>query len=163
MARSVFVGDPAGILPCRLRPGSHGLLFQSRISVNSDGFRGEEIPKEKGNTYRIVALGESTTFGTTLNAEDKPWPELLAQIILERLNPGRPVEIINAGVPGFTLGHNLHRLPDEILPLKPDMIISYHGINGFHLLDKALPLAHGKPPPLYVQRPLNCSPIVNTG
>jgi lysophospholipase L1-like esterase len=154
LEKDIFVRDTSGVLPWRLRPNSHGLLFQSQISINSQGFRGKEIPQEKGNAYRIVALGESTTFGITLNAEDRPWPELLEQMIREQLKPRQPVEVINASIAGLSLRHNLLRLPEDILPLKPDMIISYHGVNGFHLLDKALPPAYGRPPPLYRQRPL---------
>ena len=86
--------------------------------------------------------------------DDQPWPELLEQMIRERLKPGRPVEVINAGVLGYNLKQNLARLPRDILPLKPDMIISYHGYNGFHLLEKSLPLATVKNPPVYAPRPL---------
>jgi len=154
LENNLYRSDPAGVLPWRLKPNSHTLLFQSRISINSKGFRGQDIHEEKGKAYRIVALGESTTFGITLNAEDKPWPELLEQMIRERLKPGRPVEVINAGVPSYDLKHNLYRLPTDILPLKPDMIISYHGYNGFHLIEKALPLSYVKAPPMFEERPL---------
>jgi lysophospholipase L1-like esterase len=138
----------------RLRPGAQGTLIESHISINSRGFRGREIADPKGQTYRIVALGESTTFGYTINPEDKPWPELLEQLINRELKPARPVEVINAGIPGITLPENLNRFSDDILPLKPDMIICYHGINGFQLLDKAMPPLRGKPPPVYRKRPL---------
>ena len=151
---NVAVGPRQGLLPFRLRPGAEGTLFQSRIRINSRGFRGKEIPREKGLAYRIVALGESTTFGVTLKPEDKPWPELLEQMIQERLKPRRPVEVINAGVPAYSLAQNVYRLRTEILALKPDMIISYHGFNGFRLLDGALPPVSGKTPPPYRQRPL---------
>jgi lysophospholipase L1-like esterase len=139
----------------RLRPSSHGTLLGSSISINSQGFRGREIAPVKGNTYRIVALGESTTFGMTISPDDKPWPELLEQMIHERLKLSRPVEVINAGVPGYSLDNNLARLSKEILPLKPDMIISYHGYNGFGEIDPALPAVNGPPPPAYKVRPLD--------
>ena len=35
---------------------------------------------------------------------------------------------------------------DQILPLEPDLLISYHGINGFRLLDWAMPPIHGSSP-----------------
>src|ERR1035438_2587865 len=65
---------------------------------------------------------KSTTFGCTLGQEDKPWPEVFEQMIRERLKPLRPVEVINAGVPGYTLEDNLHRLAKDVLPLKPDTL-----------------------------------------
>lgn len=138
----------------RLKPSSSGSLFGSKISINSKGFRGPEIPEEKDNTYRIVALGESTTFGITLTPEDKPWPEILEQMIRQRWQPQRPVQVINAGVSGYDLRINLGRMATEILPLKPDMIISYHGYNGFYLIQQALPFSYIKSPPAYKQRPL---------
>lgn len=76
-------------------------------------------------------------------------------MIQSRLKPRRPVEVINAGVPAYTIENNLYRLPDQMLPLKPDMIICYHGINGFHLLDEALPQMSDDNPPLFFKRPLN--------
>jgi lysophospholipase L1-like esterase len=139
----------------RLRPNSHGCLLQCPISINSKGFRGREISTDKGDMYRIVALGESTTFDLTYRPDDKPWSELLEQMIRERLKTRRPVEVINAGVPAYTLLDNLSRLPGQILPLKPDMIISYHGVNGFYLIDGTLlrPLGND-PPPYYEEHPL---------
>jgi lysophospholipase L1-like esterase len=153
MARTNFMRDPSGQLPLRLRPNSRGEFFQSHICVNSKGFRGREFSNEKGETYRIVALGESTTFGCTLNADDKPWPEVLEEAIRARLKLSRPVEVINAGVPGYTLVHNLARLNSDILPLKPDMIISYHGYNGLDLLSSSSPRRDAPLPP-YRPRPL---------
>jgi lysophospholipase L1-like esterase len=154
MSKDIIVPDRRHLPACYLRPGSRSRLFDCPIAINSLGFRGREITRRKGNAYRIVALGESTTFGCTLGPEDVPWPELLERMIRERLKPRRPVEVINAGVPGYTLEDNLHRLARDVLPLQPDLIISYHGFNGFPLLDESLPVVYGKAPPVYQPRPL---------
>lgn len=148
------VPDPDPVLLYRLRPNTRVQFAQSAIVINSGGFRGPEIAAEKGDAYRIVALGESTTFGITLNREQRPWPELLEQLIQERLKPRRPVAVINAGVPGYRLDQNLYRFSTEILPLKPDMVVSYHGINAFAALRDAVPFASGASPPAYKERPL---------
>lgn len=129
-------------------------FVQSHIVMNSLGFRGKEIPEEKGDAYRIVALGESTTFGITMATNDLPWPEILEQMIREKLKPQRPVQVINAGLPAYSLQNNLNRLPTQILPLKPDMILSYHGFNGFGAVYNGMPPIQGMPPPRYRQRPL---------
>jgi len=151
--KTILMPDPDGHLPYRLRPNSRGKLFESSISINSRGLRGPEIP-EKTNQYRILALGESTTFGSTLARDDTPWPNLLEKLIRQGIASTREVEVLNAGVPGLDLAHNLYRLTNDLLELKPDLIISYHGYNGFHLLNDALPLTHGKRPPTYHPRPL---------
>ncbi len=149
---SLFAHDRTA--PPRLRPGASTTFFQSQISINQLGFRGADFPLEKGPAYRIVALGESTTFGLTLDPTDRPWPELLEQIIRDRLEPDRPVQVINAGIPGNTLEENLARWSRDILPLKPDLLISYHGANGFHFLSQGIRPLRGRAPPLYRLRPL---------
>ena len=138
----------------RLRPGSRGRMMNCPISINSLGFRGPEISASKDGAYRIVALGESTTFGMTLQPDDKPWPEVLEQIIRQHLPTRRPVQVINAGVPTYSLQDSLDRLPREILPLQPDLIISYHGANGFHMLDNSVLPPLGPAPPAYQERPI---------
>jgi lysophospholipase L1-like esterase len=150
----VFVPYPVGVLYLRPKAGSHTRFFDSTISINSLGFRGKEVSLDKGNAYRIVALGESTTFGLTLKETDAPWPELLEQFIRERLRPQRPVEVINAGIPAWNLQDNLGRLATRILPLHPDMIISYHGYNGFWMIHGVVPLSNLAVPPVYRPRPV---------
>jgi lysophospholipase L1-like esterase len=153
-AKEIFVFGPTGIMLLHPRPNSRATFFQCPISINSLGFRGREIARDKANAYRIVALGESTTFGLTMNVNDKPWPQLLEEMIQQRLKPPRPVEVINAGIPACDLKGNLYRLRTEILPLKPDMIISYHGYNGFGLIRGVVPLSSTVDPPVYHARPL---------
>jgi lysophospholipase L1-like esterase len=154
LQRQICTLNNRGSAPWVLRPGSEGQMFQSVYRINKLGFRGPEFLFEKGDAYRIVALGESTTFGQTMNADDVPWPEVLERLIREELKPDRPVQVINAGVPSYTIRVNVLRLEKHILPLKPDMIISYHGYNGFMYLNPSLPPTHGKGPPPYKERPL---------
>ena len=116
-------------LPFVLVPGSSARMFNTTIRINSAGFRGPEIAKEKGELFRIFALGESQTFGPTLRDGEKPWPERL-QGLFDRAACSRPVEVVNAGTEAYTLEDNLERLRRDILPLKPDLILSTHGMNG---------------------------------
>ena len=155
LMRNIFIPDTAHVLPYRTRTNSQTTFFQSHIRINSLGFRGKEVARQKGNTYRIVAMGESNTFGFTLTPEHLPWPEFLEQFIHERLQPGRPVEVINTGLPHHNLENNLYRLRTEILALKPDMIVSYHGWNGFRWLYPSLPPIFEKHMPLFHKRPLH--------
>lgn len=154
MGRQLYIKDPTHRTPFCLRPGGTARLFDSQIVINQQGFRGPEIAQPKPNVYRIVCVGESTTFGCTLAPGEKPWPELLQAKINTRLKPARPVEVINAGVPSFTLQNNLARLDRDVLPLKPDLLICYHGYNGFSLLDESLPSTAVSAPPAYIDRPL---------
>lgn len=150
--RTLRMPDPNRKLPFRLKPNSAMTFMRSRISVNSLGFRDREFPREKGDAFRIVALGESTTMGVTLEPGDRPWPAALEAILREQLPPGRRVEVINAGVAAYTLRDGLERLRRDVLPLKPDLLVSYHGYNGFDFLRDA-PVGLRENPPRRPSRP----------
>jgi lysophospholipase L1-like esterase len=154
LGHDLFVAAPNSGVPFRLRPGGRGMMMSCPVSINSLGFRGPEICASKNGVYRIVALGESTTFGWTIQPGEKPWPELLEQFIRERLKTRRPVQVINAGVPAYSIQSTLWRLPREILPLKPDMMISYHGANGFSMIDSSVLPLLGPVAPVYQERPV---------
>ena len=123
--------DPQKKLPFVLVPGSSGRMFDTTIHINNLGFRGPDMPRDKGDAFRIVALGELQTFGPTLRDGEKPWPELLQDLFDQHASCGRRIEVINAGTEAYTLENNLERMRRDILPLKPDLILSTHGMNGF--------------------------------
>ncbi len=122
--------DPEKKLPFVLIPGSSGRMFDTTIRINSAGFRGPEIASGARDRFRIFALGESQTFGPTLHDGEKPWPEAL-QGMFDKASCSRPVEVINAGTEAYTLEDNLERMRRDILPRKPDLILSTHGLNGY--------------------------------
>jgi peptidoglycan/LPS O-acetylase OafA/YrhL/lysophospholipase L1-like esterase len=124
--------DPQKKLPFVLVPGSSGRMFDTTIHINNLGFRGPDMARDKGEAFRIVALGESQTFGPTLRDGEKPWPELLQDLFEQHASCGRKIEILNGGTEAYTLENNLERMRRDILPLKPDLIVSTHGMNGFY-------------------------------
>jgi len=108
-----------------LKPGYTRGDFEK---INSLGFRGEEISlKKPSGTYRIAAIGGSTTFGVYL-AHNKTYPVYLQRELRERLKRN-DIEVINAGLTGSTTAESLHRVFTEILPIDPDMVVIYHGYN----------------------------------
>lgn len=133
--------DPKGVLPFVTVPNSTAKFFDSVIRINSVGFRGAEISRDKKNHFRIFALGESPTFGPLLHANDRTWPELLQDLINTKLSCERPIEVVNAGTEAYTLADNVERLRRDIVPLKPDIVISYHGYNGLRVLFGAAPFS----------------------
>lgn len=74
--------------------------FTAVAHISSQGVRNQivSIPKPP-NTYRILTLGDSFTFGWGVN-DIETWPKLLEKN-LKIL--GKRVEVINAGVPGIEL------------------------------------------------------------
>ncbi len=125
------IDDPRGENPFVLRPGARFMRHQSDVRINALGFRGPEIERAKRGRFRIVALGESTTFGLTLLPDDRPWPEVLQERIGQEYSCEAPIEVVNAGVPGWTIANQIKRLEHDVLPLDPDVLLSYHGYNGF--------------------------------
>lgn len=97
-------------------------------SFNSLGFRGREFSKEKSqNTIRIVCLGGSTTYGVDVG-DNETWPAILELFLLGSL-PGKQVEVLNAGVPGYISAHSLYNFENELQKFNPDFVIVLDGLN----------------------------------
>ncbi len=144
--RAVKVPDPRGVLPFKLRPGARMTFANSQVSINSLGFRDREFRRQKHGQFRIVALGESTTMGITLEPSDRPWPAVLESLIRADPDTPGPVQVINAGIAAYTLADGLVRLREDVLALQPDLLISYHGYNGFDFLRGSTPMLKERAP-----------------
>jgi lysophospholipase L1-like esterase len=112
-----------------LRPSSSG----PRLFTNRLGLRGPEIPAKTAGEFRILSLGESTTFAGRL-PYDQSYSSLLERGL--GLFIGGIVRVINAGVPGYTLFQGVVYLRERGLALEPDAILAYFGYNDF------LPVVH---------------------
>jgi len=98
------------------------------ININSDGFRGPEIIKEKGDTYRIFFLGGSTAFGSGATADDNTIPGYLQKKILD-YGFSKKVEVINAGISGYNSIEEKYLIENYLLNFEPDLLIIYDGWN----------------------------------
>jgi lysophospholipase L1-like esterase len=98
----------------------------------SRGFRGADVamPKPEGR-FRIVCMGESSTYCVGIENDEQTYPARL-EVHLKALMPGTELDVINAGVPGYTSIENLLRLQFHVLPLKPDLIVYYYTHNDVH-------------------------------
>jgi lysophospholipase L1-like esterase len=94
--------------------------------INSEGFRGPE--RRRGRApLRILCVGDSITFGFGVD-QDETWPEQLTRILGER-HPGRELEVINAGVAGWSWLQGLRFVELRGLDLDPDIVVIGHGTN----------------------------------
>lgn len=104
-----------------------GLDDTIRYSTNSLGLRGPEPPLSSEATYKIIAVGGSTTECSVLD-DEKAWPSQLCQ----RLRQQYPqVWLNNAGIDGTSLYAHQILLENHLLALKPDMILTLVGVNDF--------------------------------
>jgi lysophospholipase L1-like esterase len=96
-----------------------------RIASNKDGFRTREFSPKKKGTFRVVTLGDSSTFGWGVDPEDT-WQYLLEK----RLKPKYgAAEVFNLGLSGHSTRHGLGVLRHYAWKLDPDLIIISYGAN----------------------------------
>jgi hypothetical protein len=108
----------------KIMHGSYSVLLWH----NSQSFRSDEITiKKPAGTFRICCVGGSAVYDTRVDIKDA-WPTQL-QAMLRKKFPSKKIEVVNAGLPGRTSADSLVNVGLRILPLKPDVIIIYHGIN----------------------------------
>ncbi len=105
----------------------HG--YNSNTVLNNWGFRNtEDFPEVKpAGATRIYCSGGSTTFCYNLDT-DAAWPSVLQRKL--RAIPGHEKdEVMNAGEICYSLGHEFG-LARRLLPkLKPDIVITFTGVN----------------------------------
>lgn len=111
--REIFEPDPVTLW--RLRPGvSMGPGIEP---ISSMCFRGPEFkPEKRPGVVRVIALGDSVTFGAEEN-----YPRLTAECL------GAGYEMINAGVPGYSSLQGLRLFKSHLASLKPDVLIVMFG------------------------------------
>jgi lysophospholipase L1-like esterase len=115
----------------RVRPDSEFKIFGGSRVVRTDshGFRSPEPEATKGQgTVRIAFLGGSTTFNNEAPANEDTFPIQVGEI-LQKAYPSRRIEILNAAAAGYTTMESLTTLATRLLPLEPDIVVVYHGVN----------------------------------
>jgi lysophospholipase L1-like esterase len=113
-------------LPYRLRENYQGRLataeFDTRIRINSLGYRGDEFGLAKGDAFRILVIGDSFTFGWGVE-ETEAYPYRLQQQLAKQY-PSRRIEVINAGFAACYSPDTYYLyLEREGLALHPDLIV----------------------------------------
>jgi lysophospholipase L1-like esterase len=92
------------------------------VEHNSLGFRDDEFPVEKpAGEFRVLALGDSFTYGSGVLAKDA-WPQVLERRLAEG---GKKVQVINCGFACGTYtpaGYDTWMASDGLL-LKPDLVV----------------------------------------
>lgn len=93
------------------------------VHINSHGTRGPEFsPAKPANTFRVISLGDSRTFGWGLSGPET-YSELLQRSLNGTLSGGKRVEVINAGVNAWSYPQMLVYLREVALGFQPDAVI----------------------------------------
>jgi lysophospholipase L1-like esterase len=136
LARSVglHIFDSSPIIPFTLQKNVKKFLnigftreFNHFVNTNSEGTRGDNFSSEKpNNTYRILFLGDSMTFGWGVD-DDKTYPFLVEKYLnsIGKLNGNyTKIETINAGfADGLTLDSYYLYLKEIGRKYKPDLVV----------------------------------------
>lgn len=118
-ATTLFMKDD--VLGWKLRPNTSDFSRKVRVTINSKGLRGPELPYAKhARTKRILYLGDSVTFGFGLKDEEA-YP-FRVQALLNRVLDDS-IETLNAGVDGYSPWQECAYLTSEGLRYEPDLVV----------------------------------------
>lgn len=127
--RRLFVATDDPYLPYLLRPGTDTVVRGVHVRVNALGLRGPEAaPEPTPGVHRILALGDSATFGEYLTV-DEAFPVLLQRELEART--GQRFEVLNGGVEGYNTEAELALLTTRGLALHPETVIVGFNLNDF--------------------------------
>ncbi|NJL89618.1 MAG: hypothetical protein HC916_07330 [Coleofasciculaceae cyanobacterium SM2_1_6] len=91
--------------------------------LNSQGFQGPEFTQEKpDNTYRILSIGDSFTFGI-LPVQYNYNSRIQRQLNRQLGDQGKQFQVINMGIPSIGPRDYLALLVNEGINLNPDMVM----------------------------------------
>lgn len=130
LARSfshVWNHDAASLarLPGLFQPGARRrIAFPPQLAYdatfNGLGLRGPEVaPTRPAGTVRVLALGDSVTFGYHV-ADDETWPAHLDARLRAR---GVRAEVVNGGCGHFTITDERQYLEERLLSLEPSVVV----------------------------------------
>lgn len=115
VSRGLYQPDPPRRY--RIAPGFRGTItnqveYDTEVATNRLGLRGPEAGPKRG--LRILALGDSFTFGVG-GGQEETWPARLGEIL--------GAEVLNAGAPGFGVPDAVAWYGQYGEQLDPDMIV----------------------------------------
>jgi lysophospholipase L1-like esterase len=113
------------VMPYALAPGAVDTLvtweFKVPIRINSLGYRDDEFPMKRTARLRILAIGDSFTFGYA-GTSDEAYPNVVERELREKLGTD-DIEVINAGLAACNYPDTYYLyLKTRGLALDPDLI-----------------------------------------
>ncbi|MCX8045189.1 MAG: SGNH/GDSL hydrolase family protein [Desulfobacterota bacterium] len=111
-------------------PGSRRVDKRGTVyTINEHGLRSPSLVPKKTTEFRILSLGESSTFGIGV-ADNETYSALLEQALNQR-SPRHRYRVINAGASAYSSTQSVRYLERRGLVLQPDAVLFYHEINDY--------------------------------
>ncbi len=93
------------------------------FGINKDGFRHPDVARNKPpGTWRGFTIGDSQTYGAGVDA-DQTYTAVAEQILRKHVAHPDKVELINAGISGYTSLQALRLIEKKLLDWDPDVIV----------------------------------------
>lgn len=122
-------------------------VFQGvRVRTNADGWRNAEVPADKAGRLRVVAAGDSVTFGWGAEERDT-YPRRLEGMLAADRALGRDVEVVNLGNGGYNTAQERAALLRYGFAYDPDLVTLLYVTNDFQTSDGRDELADHVGPP----------------
>src|SRR5262245_31850122 len=116
--RASSLAELVGIAPFHPPPFREWGPFK----LDALGFATPPYARDKPpGTFRILALGDSFTFDSSFVPQAQMWHRLVGAAVARRI--GRPVEVINLGMPAVGPGFALRAFEVEGRFLHPDLVL----------------------------------------
>ncbi len=96
--------------------------FIEKIEINLSGFRNREILKKSKGTIRMLMVGDSFVFGHGIS-ENKYTLPIRLEYKLNQIFPDKKIEVINAGVKGYSPDQEYRFITERSINYQPDYII----------------------------------------
>lgn len=125
---------PSKIYGLQWEPTPHADVIRDgiRYRINSLGLRDYEYTVNKGKgVIRIIAIGDSTTFGYT-DVKDT-YPNVLERELRKKFK-GKRFEVLNFGIEGVDSKHELDILKERAVKFDPDLVIVGYCLNDIRFM-----------------------------
>lgn len=129
----VYVFEPTDAAPYPTYRFLRNAHYPSGLITNSYGWRGADVSLNKpAGRVRIAFVGASTT--ADAHGDPFSYPEYVGRWLREwalRRHPSISVDVINAGREGILSNSIAAIVRQELVPLRPDVVVYYEGANQF--------------------------------
>lgn len=97
--------------------------FTESVQTNQYGWRDKPIADKGSETIRIIAVGDSFTFGHGIENNEKTYPKRLENYLNQLRPSSKKFEVFNAGQKGYSPDQEYRLITTQLLAHKPDYII----------------------------------------
>lgn len=111
------------------------------VQHNEDGYRGNRVPLQKTDKFRVLCVGGSTTYGFTVELPTQTFPSQLENLLNTYIRNDTALnkkysgaEVINAGIEAGNSAEELQQYLFKYRHYHPDAVIVHSGVNDAFLL-----------------------------